>query len=91
MDVRRTGTLRRRFWVEGALAVLAAIAFVAALLWPDWIERITGATPDGGSGELEAGVAVVLGVLALVSAGLAVVEWRRSRPGEDGLLGGRHG
>jgi hypothetical protein len=81
MNLRRAGVPRRRFWLDAALAVLAVAGLVAALRWPDWIERTTGAAPDATSGELEAALAVGLGVLALVSAALAVVEWRRSRAG----------
>ncbi len=60
--MRRIGVV---FYVLAFVSCLAALAGVA--LGPDWIERLTGAAPDGGDGSLElfwvlapAGAAVVL-------------------------------
>jgi hypothetical protein len=43
----------------------------------DFIERIFGISPDGGSGSLEA----ALIMLPIVIAGLVLVTWKRARPG----------
>ena len=73
------GALRGRFWLEIALAGIAAILFVLTLVWHDWIEAF-GIEPDGGNGSLEWVVVGVFAVAAIVCGALARAEWRRSRP-----------
>lgn len=58
----------------GALYLLAAMSALAALAGivagPDWIERLTGASPDNGDGSLElAWVLVPIAVAALAATG----------------------
>ncbi|MEA2272140.1 MAG: hypothetical protein QOI98_848 [Solirubrobacteraceae bacterium] len=59
-----------------ACYAVAAFALVAALLGvvigPDWIERLTGASPDRGDGSLELAWVVVP---LVVAAGTAVAGW----------------
>jgi hypothetical protein len=57
--------------VEAALSALFGVLTVITVVWPDWIEAITGLDPDGGSGETEWGFVVVLGVVTLALALLA--------------------
>jgi hypothetical protein len=71
--------LRRRFWVEVGLAVLCAFLFALAVVWPDWIEAVSGASPDGGDGTLERALALAPLVVAVATAALARAEWRRLR------------
>ncbi|MCV2396522.1 hypothetical protein OEB99_19605 [Actinotalea sp. M2MS4P-6] len=71
-------TLRTRFWAESALAALAAALAVVTIAVPTWIEAVFGVEPDGGSGELEWLVVVVLALVAVGSAALAGREWRRA-------------
>jgi hypothetical protein len=63
----------------GALYLLAALSALAALagivVGPDWIERLTGASPDSGDGSLE--LAWVL--VPIVVAALAATGGRRAR------------
>jgi hypothetical protein len=73
------GPLRGRFWLELALAGIAAILFVLTLVWHDWIEAF-GIEPDGGNGSLEWVIVGVFAIAALTCAALARAEWRRSRP-----------
>ncbi len=71
--------LRRRFWIETVLAVLTLLAGLIAALWPRWIEAVSAAEPDGGSGLAEWAVAAGL-LTATVVFGLAArIEWRRAR------------
>jgi len=56
-----------RLWIETALGVVSAAAFIVTLIVPDWIERIFGFEPDGGDGSTEWGLAIFL---ALVTLGL---------------------
>ena len=62
------------------LSLFSLALLVMTIAGPDWVERFTGAAPDGGSGSVEVLVTVVSGVLAVVS-GLgavgAVVAGRR--------------
>jgi hypothetical protein len=72
------GALRGRFWLELALAGVAAILFVLTLVWHDWIEAF-GIEPDGGNGSLEWIIVAVFAVAALVCGALARAEWRRGK------------
>jgi hypothetical protein len=71
--------VRRRFWLESALAIATAIVAVVTSIWPEWIEAIFGADPDGGSGAAEWAVVGVLATITLALAGAAGREWRRAR------------
>jgi hypothetical protein len=71
---------RRRFWIESAVLVLSLASLVATLVDPEWIEAVTGVEPDGGSGALEWGLTLALAAVALLSAALAWLEWRRAQP-----------
>ena len=62
--------------LEGAIAGLFATLTVVTVFWPDWIEGLTAADPDGGSGEVEVSIVVVLGVLTIVAAALARRDYR---------------
>jgi hypothetical protein len=63
--------------VGGVCYAVATVALVAALLGiiigPDWIERLTGASPDHGDGSLEMAWVVVP---LVVAAGTAVTGRR---------------
>jgi hypothetical protein len=71
-------TVRIRFWIEAALASLAAGLLVLTLILREWIELLFGVDPDGGDGSLERAVVAVLLVATVVFAWLARVEWRRA-------------
>jgi hypothetical protein len=84
------GSLRSRlgtpFWAAGGAAMLSLLAFVAAVLWQDWIEVVLRVDPDGGNGEVERFVAVACAVGAVAFGLLADRRWRRA--GAVGLLSG---
>src|SRR6266540_4097970 len=44
---------RTRFWTETALAAFTAVLCLLTLVWPAWIEAVSGVDPDGGNGALE--------------------------------------
>ena len=69
--------LRRRLRVEVVLAVISAILCALTLVFPQWIEELTGLEPDAGSGALEWIIAGVFLVSAVVSAVLARRDHRR--------------
>jgi hypothetical protein len=72
--------VRRRFWIEVALAAGSAAALLATLLWREWIELVFHVDPDGGSGALEWLIVAVSATAALGCASLAPLEWKRAAP-----------
>jgi hypothetical protein len=62
--------------IETIGAGLSGIMFVVTVLWPDWIEAVTGWNPDGGSGALEWGIALAF-ALSAVTLGLLAHRYRR--------------
>jgi len=77
---RQPAPMRARFWAEAALSALAAVLAVVTSIVPDWIELLTGADPDHGSGGAEWSIVLVLALAAIALAALAGREWRRHRP-----------
>jgi hypothetical protein len=69
--------LRRRFWVELALAVATASLMLVTLAWRNWIEILFGIDPDGGNGSAE--WLIVAGCFGLTIMFLLASrrEWRR--------------
>lgn len=74
-------TLRARFWVEGLLAALCAFLAILTWCWSDWIEAITGLSPDNHDGAFEWGLVAALCVLFLIAGRAARGEWARARTG----------
>lgn len=68
-----------RFWVELAMGLTSLALFVLTSLWPQWIELVFGADPDGGSGEAEWGLVAVFAAATVVLLWTARAEWRRGR------------
>lgn len=68
--------VRRRFWVEAALAAFAAVLAVVTAVWHDWIEAIFGVDPDSGNGTLEWLIVTLAVSVAIAFATLARAEWR---------------
>jgi hypothetical protein len=71
--------LRMRFWVESVLGALGLLLGLLTLWVPDWIERVTGDSPDAGSGAAEWTVAAGMLAFAVIAAVLARTEFARSR------------
>jgi len=71
--------LRRRFYVELAVAVVSGALFLVAVLWKNWIEVVFGIDPDQNSGSLERLIVVLALVVAVTSVSLARRDWRRQR------------
>ena len=55
--------------IELGMAAVFAVLTVVTLVWPTWIESLTGLEPDRGSGEAEWWIVVVCG-LATIGPGL---------------------
>lgn len=69
--------LRRRLRIEMVLAAISAALCVLTLVFPEWIEALTGLEPDAGSGALEWIITGVFLVGAVVAAVLARRDYRR--------------
>ena len=72
------GSVRGRFWGESVSAAMVAVLALVTAVWPDWIEIVTGSSPDGGSGVLERAVVAGLAAAAVLLAAAARAEWRRA-------------
>jgi hypothetical protein len=72
--------VRRLFWAESVSAATAAVLALVTVVWPEWIEIVTGSSPDGGSGALERAVVAGLAAAAMLLAAAARAEWRRAAP-----------
>ncbi len=72
--------VRRRFWVELAVAVVSVFLVLLTLVWRDWIEEVFGVDPDHGNGSLEWLIAVAFVAAAIVFCAGARREWRRTIP-----------
>jgi hypothetical protein len=62
--------------LETVLSAILAVMTAITLVWPAWIEALTGRDPDGGSGMVEWIIVAVLALLALASALLARRDYR---------------
>ena len=71
------GHVAVRVRVETILAVVFAVLAVVTLLWPTWIESITGLEPDAGSGAAEWAVVAVFAVAAVGAAAIARHDYRK--------------
>ena len=70
--------------LELLLAGVFGLAAIATIIWPTWIENLTGADPDQGSGEAEWWLVILLGSAAVVAALLARRGLRAPRPERGG-------
>jgi hypothetical protein len=72
----------RFFWVDVVLAGLSTVLVAVTLVWPDWIELVTGGHGgDGGGGLLEWVVTVGAASVAVTFAVAARGSWRRRAAG----------
>jgi len=71
--------LRRRFWLETAMAIVTGIVFVITLVRNDWIEVVFGVDPDNNNGSREKFIVVALLVVTIALFALASYEWRKAR------------
>lgn len=62
--------------VEVVLAAIFAIAAITTLVWPTWLENLTGLEPDGGTGAAESWLVLALGAAATVTASLSIRDFR---------------
>jgi hypothetical protein len=70
--------MRKRFYIEAALAVATLVLTVVTLINQDWIEAVFGVDPDHGNGSLEWIMVAVLAVATVVFGLLAFSERRRA-------------
>ena len=65
--------------IELILTALFALGALTTVIWPTWIESLTGLAPDNGSGEAEWWLVALLGLAALVAGLLARRDLRAAR------------
>jgi hypothetical protein len=71
--------IRWRFWSILILATVSGFLAALTLLWPTWIEGLTGLELDNGSGSLELLVTLAFAAASLLLAVLARHEWRLAK------------
>jgi hypothetical protein len=59
------------FRIEVSLAILTGFLGVITIFWRDWIEALTGWSPDHHSGSAEFGVIAVLLIASVTCAAVA--------------------
>jgi hypothetical protein len=74
--------LMRRAKAQLICAITFAVLTLAALVFPVWIEDLTGLSPDHGNGELEMLAAVPFGLASCVF-GLLAFRTRRASVARD--------
>jgi hypothetical protein len=65
------------FRIEVLLAVLTGLLGVLTLFWRDWIEALTGWSPDRRSGSVEFGLVAILLITSVSCAAVARRTHRR--------------
>jgi Co/Zn/Cd efflux system component len=70
--------MRKRFYIEAALAAATFVLTVVTLINQEWIEAVFGVDPDHGNGSLEWIMVAVLAVATVVFGLLAFSERRRA-------------
>ncbi len=65
------------FRIEVSLAVLTGLVGVLTLFWRDWIEALTGWSPDRHSGSAEFGLVAILLITSVSCAAAARRTHRR--------------
>ena len=70
--------MRKRFYIEAALAGATFVLAVVTLINREWIEAVFGVDPDHGNGSLEWIMVGVLAVATVVFGLLAFSERRRA-------------
>lgn len=71
------GNARIRFWIEVALAAIAAGLAILTFITREWIELLFGVDPDQGSGALEWAIVIALFIAAIALA--LIARWDRKR------------
>jgi hypothetical protein len=74
----RMTRLRRRFWIETVLGLMTLLVGLLTAVWPQWIEALIDADPDGGSGSLEWGIVAAFFAATVTLGLMARAEWRRA-------------
>lgn len=70
--------LPARFWIEMIAAVVGSALFLLTLVSQEWIEELTGFSPDGGNGAFEVALPLVLLAIAASSSVAAIRVYRRT-------------
>ena len=65
------------FRIEVSLAVLTGVLAALTVFWRDWIEALTGWSPDRHSGSVEFGLVAVLLITSVSCAAVARRTHRR--------------
>jgi hypothetical protein len=70
--------LRARARLQFVLTIIFFILTIAAVVFPIWIEEVSGLSPDGGNGEAEMLLALPFGAASLVFGIMSARTRRRA-------------
>jgi hypothetical protein len=68
--------VRRRFWYEIAGALIMGGLVILTIVWPSWLEGLTGTDLDHRDGSLESLITLIFATASVGSAVIAGREWR---------------
>lgn len=68
--------LQARITIETLLAITCLMLAIVTIVDPEWIEELTGADPDAGSGTIEWLVVIGFGLVSII---LSRRAWRTAR------------
>jgi hypothetical protein len=62
--------------IELGLSAVFAVLTTATLIWPTWIESLTGLEPDAGTGETEWWIVVLPGLVTIALGVIGAHDYR---------------
>jgi xanthine/uracil permease len=71
--------MKAKPYLEVTLAAVFAALTIGTILWPAWIESLTGLEPDGGSGALERLLVALFAIITVVALTRSQRYFRRAR------------
>ena len=70
--------MKTKPYLEMFLALVFSALTIATVIWPMWIENLTGLEPDQGSGQLERIIVAVFAALSVLAVTLARRDFKRA-------------
>jgi hypothetical protein len=82
MDISSKRTLQRRLWLKTFIGAVTGVLSVVTLIWPDWIEAISGWDPDQHDGSAEWMIVTALLLVTATMLAMVAREWQQLKVAE---------